>query len=135
MRQVCYPAPQPNHEFNLKGTTMRQTLFLCLVATLVVAFIPAYACAQKTVQERVEDLENRVDQLDRSLESKSSIGAVLFLYGVFCALWAQNTGRNPWLWFFTGALFNVITVIVLLVKNSNDRKHRHKKNQTGETDA
>ena len=44
------------------------------------------------------------------------------LFGAFCALWAQNTGRNAWLWFFLGLFFSVITVIVLLAKNANDRK-------------
>lgn len=47
-------------------------------------------------------------------------GGAVFLFGAFCALWAQNTRRNPWLWFFMGLFFNVITVIVLLVKNSDD---------------
>jgi len=45
-------------------------------------------------------------------------GALAILFGAFCALWAQNTGRNPWLWFFAGAIFNVITVLILLSKNA-----------------
>ncbi len=49
-------------------------------------------------------------------------GAIAFLFGAFCALWAQNTGRNPWLWFFLGLFFSVITAIVLLAKNARDRK-------------
>jgi hypothetical protein len=57
---------------------------------------------------------------DHHLSDESS-GAALFLFGAFCALWAQNTGRNAWLWFFLGLLFSVITVLVLLYKNSNDR--------------
>jgi hypothetical protein len=48
----------------------------------------------------------------------------LFLFSAFCALWAQNTGRNAWLWFFMGLLFSVITVLVLLSKNSEDRKEK-----------
>lgn len=32
-----------------------------------------------------------------------------------CVLWAQDTGRSAWLWFFLGLLFSVITVLVLLV--------------------
>ena len=47
-----------------------------------------------------------------------------FLFGAFCALWAQNTRRNPWLWFFLGLFFSVIAVIVLLVKNSDDNFDR-----------
>lgn len=43
---------------------------------------------------------------------------------VFCAIaiWAQNTGRNAWLWFFLGLLFSVITGLVMLYKNSKDRQ-------------
>ncbi len=49
-------------------------------------------------------------------------GAIAFLFGAFCALWAQNTGRNPWLWFFLGLFFSVITATVLLAKNARDKK-------------
>ena len=48
----------------------------------------------------------------------------MFMFGAFCALWAQNSGRNAWLWFFLGAFFNLITVLVLLAKNSGDRNER-----------
>ncbi len=50
------------------------------------------------------------------------VGLVLFLFGVFCAYWAQESGRSPWLWFFLGLLFGPITGIVLLVKNGADRR-------------
>lgn len=70
-------------------------------------------------------LESRVDQLDRDLDEKTddlaSAGALAFLFGAFCALWAQNTGRNPWLWFFLGLFFSVITVLFLLRKNRESR--------------
>ena len=49
---------------------------------------------------------------------------VLFLFGAFCALWAQNTGRNAWLWFFLGLLFSVIAIFFLLTKNANDIQRR-----------
>lgn len=47
---------------------------------------------------------------------------LILLYGAFCALWAQNTGRNAWLWFFLGILFSVISLAVLLAKNGEDRR-------------
>lgn len=56
------------------------------------------------------------------LATSAGGGATAFLFGAFCALWAQNTGRNPWLWFFLGLFFSVITAIVLLAKNARDRK-------------
>ncbi|MDQ3621131.1 MAG: hypothetical protein M3463_01375 [Verrucomicrobiota bacterium] len=57
---------------------------------------------------------------------------VLILFGAFCALWAQNTGRNAWLWFFLGVFFSFITVIVVLGKNSNDNFERRRFGRTGQ---
>ncbi len=48
-------------------------------------------------------------------------GLVSFLFGVFCAYWAQTTKRNAWLWFFLGFFFSVITGLVLLYKNSRSK--------------
>ena len=47
-------------------------------------------------------IENQqLEQTQREiLDDSGGVGVVLFLFGVFCALWAQNTGRNAWLWFF-----------------------------------
>jgi hypothetical protein len=77
------------------------------------------AVAQSEPQ-RVAQLEGRVSSLEQKIRSAGDAG-VLFLVGAFCALWAQNSGRNSWLWFFLGLFFNVITVLVLLSKNSRDR--------------
>jgi hypothetical protein len=79
------------------------------------------APAQDNAEERLAALEHRTADLEQSLAHKSSVAAVVFLYGVFCALWAQNTGRSAWLWFFLGLLFSVITVVVLLAKNADGR--------------
>lgn len=48
----------------------------------------------------------------------ATTGFVTFLFGIFCAYWAQTTRRNPWLWFFLGLLFAPITGLFLLHKNS-----------------
>jgi hypothetical protein len=48
--------------------------------------------------------------------------ALFILCGAFCALWAQNTGRNAWLWFFFGLVLNVIALAVLLYQNAEDRR-------------
>lgn len=47
----------------------------------------------------------------------ASVGTVFFLFGIFCAYWAQSTGRNAWLWFFLGLFFAPITGVVLLYLN------------------
>ena len=76
-----------------------------------VAQVPAY---------RVDQLESRVSSLEQKILNLGDHGLVLFLFGGFCALWAQNTDRSAWLWFFLGLFFSVITVLVLLSKNSGD---------------
>lgn len=53
-------------------------------------------------------------------------GGFLLLYGAFCALWAQNAGRNPWIWFFMGIVLNFVAALAVLDRNSYDRKQRAK---------
>ena len=87
--------------------------------TIALVFVLAFAAITVAAQEAA--LESRVSRLERELNDRSG-GVVLFLFGAFCALWAQNTGRNAWLWFFLGGLFSVISVLVLLYKNAADKR-------------
>ena len=73
--------------------------------------------------QRVSQLEHRVSTLEQKVRNQ---GLALFLFGAFCALWAQNSGRSSWLWFFLGLFFSVITVLVLLWKNSDDIDRRRR---------
>jgi formate hydrogenlyase subunit 3/multisubunit Na+/H+ antiporter MnhD subunit len=50
----------------------------------------------------------------------ATTGFVTFLFGIFCAYWAQTTKRSGWLWFFLGFFFAPITGIFLLNKNASD---------------
>lgn len=67
-------------------------------------------------------LEHRVSELEHQVQDLADTGLVLLLFGFFCALWAQNTGRSAWGWFFLGLFFGPFTAIVLLVKNSSSRR-------------
>ncbi len=89
---------------------------------------PAFSQEQDSyrVRAQMEQLESKVSRLDHDLRNASNTGLVAFLFGVFCALWAQNTGRSAWLWFFLGLFFNFITVLFLLTKNSNDNFRKRK---------
>ena len=52
------------------------------------------------------------------------VGLVMFLFGIFCAYWAQQTRRSSWLWFFLGLMFGPITGVALLVKNGAEVRTR-----------
>jgi len=78
------------------------------------SMLPMRALAQS-------DLEQRVVRLEHKAAADEGVGVAVFVCAAFCALWAQNTGRNAWLWFFFGLFLSVIAVFVLLYKNSNDR--------------
>jgi hypothetical protein len=78
-------------------------------------------------KSEIQQLRNQINsensQIDNKLNLYASSSSVLFLFGAFCALWAQNTGRNPWSWFFLGLVFSFITVIILLIKSADDNKN------------
>lgn len=82
---------------------------------------PSVEQLERRVQLLEQEQANTSNRLDVLSKNTPSLMLVALLFGGFCALWAQNTQRNAWLWFFMGALFSVITVLVLLSKNSRDR--------------
>jgi len=94
-------------------------ILLSILATVVFgdSALAQAGAAPIAPEERIAGLERKVSSLDSKV---GHIGVVAWLFAAFCALWAQNTGRSAWLWFFLGLFFSVITVIVLLVKNSDD---------------
>jgi len=95
----------------MKTTQIAATLFLLILGSM----LPLRVSAQS-------DLEQRVARLEHKTATDEGVGVAVFVCGAFCALWAQNTGRNAWLWFFFGLFLSVIAIFVLLYKNSNDRK-------------
>jgi outer membrane murein-binding lipoprotein Lpp len=121
-----------------------QILNALILGMLVVAGTTLPSAEAQSVEQSVSQLESRVSNLESSrsstqatiqsitsrlarAENRSSAasgGVAAFLFGAFCALWAQNTGRSAWAWFFLGLFFSVITVLVLLYKNSNDKRLR-----------
>jgi hypothetical protein len=102
-------------------------LRLLFLAGLFALGIPAAASAQSPAA-RFEDLDRRVQQLERQQQGArrglGGLSTIAFVAAVVSALWAQNTGRNAWLWFFLGLLFSVITLLVLLYKNAHDVRTR-----------
>lgn len=104
---------------------------------LTVAVLPLLVHGQDNATQEIRDLGHEVSSLEsrmQNLESEMSrvqdkvedAAIVLFFFAVFCAWWAQHTGRNPWLWFFLGLFFHAITALVLLYKNGADKKATHR---------
>lgn len=80
---------------------------------------------EPTVEQRVATLEGEVRRLESSLKKTSALaGMVPIFFGIFCALWAQNTRRSAVLWFFLGLFFTIIAGFVVLIKNEGDRRRR-----------
>ena len=94
-------------------------LRLLILAIFSLSWLPIPASAQSLEREE-NPPPSRVARLKSDFDKAHDIGGVLFLYGAFCALWAQNTRRSAWLWFFLGFLFSAVAVVFLLVKNSDD---------------
>jgi hypothetical protein len=68
------------------------------------------------------DIPATLQKLTSTIQSQQVL--VQFLFGVFCAYWAQEKGRNPWAWFFAGLIFAPITGLVLLSRNAKIRRGR-----------
>jgi len=100
---------------------MRRIIRIAVFSAGTVVLFAEPLPAQENVGQRLDRLAKQVQRLESRIDRTTST-SVLFLFGTFCALWAQNTNRNPWVWFFAGLLLNVITVLVLLAKNADDRR-------------
>jgi outer membrane murein-binding lipoprotein Lpp len=101
--------------------------------------VPFVLQAQNIDKQKIENLESEISRLEsktRNLElkvqnlesnihnirNKADPAIAFFLFAIFCAWWAQHTNRDPWVWFFLGLFFNIITGLVLLSKNAEDKR-------------
>lgn len=87
---------------------------------------PENAVSAAELQSEVYTLKSRVNGLEAELRTrkdyfKPAIILILCLFGFVSALWAKNTGRNPWFWLFAGILINVLTPLILLSQKSVDK--------------
>ena len=107
---------------------MRRVVYIAVFSVCAVALFAEQLPAQENFDPRLEKIQKRLDNLAKEVQdvesrmNRTTSTAVLFLFAAFCALWALNTNRNPWLWFFAGLFFHVITVIVLLDKDARDKR-------------
>ena len=105
---------------------MRALVLICGLAFAILNV----AAASPAGDDRIRDLERRIDRLERagadgawnSLILTIASGAELLAVGGFCAFWARGTGRDPWLWLCAGAVFNFMALIAVWAKHDDDKK-------------
>ncbi len=102
---------------------------LIFVILFALFFLQQNVTAQTETETRIAQLEkdvgslkSKVTRLFSNVDDKIGPALVMYFFGIFCALWAQNTGRSAVGWFFAGLFFSIFTVLILLEKNSNDLK-------------
>jgi hypothetical protein len=105
-----------------------KTYYLAILLLFIGQFT---ALSAQTEASRISQIETRIGNLERRTNQSIQLGSPLLLFGAFCALWAQNTGRSSWLWFFLGVFFSVITIFFLLTKNANDIQRRRTRESVG----
>ncbi len=120
----------PKGHFIGIGLVIGMLILMGLAGENLFAQVPA-TTQEKQLEQEVDSLRHEIksynERLNKLEQDFGVVGAIFFfiffLYGLVCALWAQNTGRNAWLWFWLGMCLNVIAVCFLLCsKNSKDRR-------------
>jgi len=84
----------------------------------------------RLVLEQVDLLKIERCSLRAEATTRNVINAValMFLFGGFCGVWAQNTGRSSVFWFLAGFLTTIVAVCVILRLNvtpARKKRGRH----------
>jgi hypothetical protein len=107
----------------------RQAIFgMAFVAMMLMAQAPV-ALAQDNRLQKIEDrlsaLERRIAARDGSDSSDVSkviaVAAVTLGIALFCGRWAQQNGRDFWLWFSGALIFNIFALIYLGLAIGDDK--------------
>ena len=82
--------------------------------------------------DRLHKIEQRLDAVERRLAANDgSVGWIrnyapaalpILGIGLLCGLWARNNGRDFWLWFVGGLIFNLLALIYLYSEIEDDKK-------------
>ncbi len=100
-----------------------------LVVSIVLMTTSRVASAQ---DDRLQKIERRLDALEQRGVSDGNawdrfeilaVSALPILgIGLFCGLWARSSGRDFWLWFVGGLVFNLLALLVLYDAIEKDKK-------------
>jgi len=77
------------------------------------------------IEQRLNALEQRAAPANNSFDFiKGYLPAVFAIVGIglFCGLWARNSGRDFWLWFVAGLVFTLFAVVAVADAHEKDQK-------------
>ena len=111
----------------------KQTLIgIALVAMALLA--PTRAV--RAQEDRLKKIENQLSALEQRISSTSGTFEFIQTYlpaalailgiGLFCGLWARNSGRDFWLWFVAGLVFTIFALIAVANAHEEDKKAKKK---------
>jgi hypothetical protein len=112
----------------------KQAVFgMALAAMILVAEAPV-ALAQDNRLQKIEDrlraLEQRIPAHSRSdswdRNEMIAPAAIVLAIALFCGRWAQQNGRDFWLWFLGGLIFNIFTLLFLWSAIEEEKKANRK---------
>lgn len=83
---------------------------------------PTPASTHARAAKRMEERRRQAEDEDRNIKLFITLG-VLSLFGACCAIVAQRSFRNVFLWFVLGFLFNVIALLFILRIYHRRKKH------------
>jgi hypothetical protein len=98
-------------------------------AICIACLLPGRGLAE---EGRLDQVEMRVQNLEQRLQRDAETqyqpwnlvpaGVAVLALAAFCALWARSTGRDPWLWFAAGLVFNIFALLAIWSKHEEDKK-------------
>ena len=105
----------------MNAVTRRLIVALLPFLTLTPRALMAQEQAPVSVEARLDELQSQINSLKTVIEGFVRRRRIISLRRVLRPLGSEY-GRNPWLWFFAGIIFSFVTILVLLAKNSDDRR-------------
>jgi hypothetical protein len=111
-------------------------MFIRKRTTIGVVLVSLAFTAQVRPVLAQDDRPQKIEQRLNALEQRVAAGNSLFDFitgyltaafeivgiGFFCGLWARNSGRDFWLWFVAGLVFNIFALFAVLFAHDKDQK-------------
>jgi hypothetical protein len=109
---------------------MHKRTMIGIVLLLVVLMAPTRSVLAQderlqNIEQRLKALEHREAAANNSFDFVKGYIPVAFPMlgiGLFCGFWARNSGRDFWLWFSAGLVFNIFALLAVMNAHDEDKK-------------